>query len=169
MCKFHRNWTWATAVTMFCFVFSFLVVPWHMEFLGQGSDLSCSSSCSNTSSLTYCAGPGTESVSWSSRDSAEPVLPQWGLQQRIFGFFIFWLHLRHMEVPDPGTESEPWPMLQLWQCRIVSPLCWGSNLHLSNDQNHSRDDARFFFFFFFFCFLGAQPQRMGDPRLGGQY
>ena len=27
-------------VVLFCFVFSFLATPWHVEFLGQGSDLS---------------------------------------------------------------------------------------------------------------------------------
>lgn len=38
-----------------------------------------------------------------------------------FVFFSFlWLHLRHMEVPEPGVESELqlWPTPQSWQHRI---------------------------------------------------
>ena len=51
--------------------------PWHVEIPGQGSDLSCS--CGNTGSLTLCAGPGIEPVSWGSRDTADPRAPQWEL------------------------------------------------------------------------------------------
>ena len=44
------------------FFFSFLAAPQHMEFLGQGSNMSLSldqsHSCSNTRSLTYRARPG---------------------------------------------------------------------------------------------------------------
>ena len=36
-------------------------------------------------------------------------------------FFVLWLHLKHMEVPSPGTESEPQPqpVLQVWQCHCA--------------------------------------------------
>lgn len=45
-----------------------------MEFMGQGSDPSCS--CGNDRSLTYCAGPRTEPVSRSSHDATDPTVPQ---------------------------------------------------------------------------------------------
>jgi len=34
--------------------------------------------------------------------------------------FILWLYLQHMEISEPGIESEPQlrPRQQLWQCRI---------------------------------------------------
>ena len=52
---------------------------------------------------------------------------------------ILWPHPQHMEVPGPGTKSEPllWPTLQLWQCWILRPTVpgWGSNLHLSSDPS----------------------------------
>ena len=66
------------------FFFSFLVTLWHMEFLGQGSDLSHSydpsRSCGNAGSLIHCAGPETEPVSQCSQDDANPVVPQWELR-----------------------------------------------------------------------------------------
>ena len=36
--------------------------------------------------------------------------------------FIHWLHLHNMEIPRPGIESklQLWPMLQLWQCCILT-------------------------------------------------
>ena len=54
----------------FCFLrffwFLFLAIPWHMEFPGHGSDLSCS--CGNAGSLTHCAGLGIKPASQCSRD-----------------------------------------------------------------------------------------------------
>ena len=45
------------------FFFSFFAIPGHMEFLGRGSDPSCSfdlhQSCSNARFLTHCAGQGS--------------------------------------------------------------------------------------------------------------
>ena len=72
---------------LFCFVFlSFVAALKHMEFLGQGSDLSCSCSlchscnlrhsCSNARSLTHCAGLRIEPVPRSFRDTANPIAPQ---------------------------------------------------------------------------------------------
>ena len=67
----------------FFFFFFFLAAPWHMEFLGQGSDLShscdLSCSCSNAGSLTHCARPGIEPRSQHSQDAANPSAPQWEL------------------------------------------------------------------------------------------
>ena len=62
--------------------FFFLAASWHMEFPGWGSGLSCS--CSNTRSLTHCAGPVIEPVSQCSQDAANPIAPQWELQTLIF-------------------------------------------------------------------------------------
>ena len=49
-------------IAFFFFFFSFLAAQWHMEFPGQGSDLShscgLSCSCGNAGSLTHCAGQG---------------------------------------------------------------------------------------------------------------
>ena len=36
-----------------------------------------------------------------------------------FIFFLFWPYLQYMDVPRPGTESEP----QLRQHSILNPLC----------------------------------------------
>ena len=69
-----------SCVFLFCFSFSFLTTPQHMEFPGQGSDPSrgcnLSHSCSNTGSLTHCAGPGIKPVTQCSQDAADPVVPQ---------------------------------------------------------------------------------------------
>ena len=60
---------------------SFLASPWHMEFLGQGSDLSCSCDlscrCSNASSLTHYARLGIEPASQHSQDpTTDHFVPQ---------------------------------------------------------------------------------------------
>ena len=69
------------------FIYLFLAAPWHVEFPGQGSDLSCrcnlSCSCSNARSLIPCAGLGIEPVSQGSQDATNPDAPQWELQIRI--------------------------------------------------------------------------------------
>ena len=65
-----------------CFFFFFLAAPQHMEFLGQGSDPSCSFNlCCNAGSLSHCVEwRGVEPVSWYCRDAADPIMPQWELQ-----------------------------------------------------------------------------------------
>ena len=74
----------------FCFLsfLSFLATWWHMEFQGQGSDLSLSwdlhCSCGNTWSLTHCAGPGMEPAYQCCRHATDPIAPQWKLY-----FFVF--------------------------------------------------------------------------------
>ena len=81
---------------VFFFVFFFLFGPPHsnMEFLGQGPYLSCNCylcwSCSNTRSLTHCARLGIEPVSQCSRDPADPIVPQWELQNNwgLWWFFV---------------------------------------------------------------------------------
>ena len=71
------------------FFFPFLTTPWHMEFPGQGSDLSSSChlpwSCGNTGSLTLCAGLGIEPTSQCSRDAADPIV----LQQERLCMFLY--------------------------------------------------------------------------------
>ena len=64
----------------------FLASPWHMEFLGQGSDSSCDLSCRgrNAESFTRCARLGIEPASQCSQDATNPVAPQWELLQDIF-------------------------------------------------------------------------------------
>ena len=58
----------------------FLAAPWHVEFPGQGSDLShsCNScrSCSNAGSylLTHSEGPGIKPASWHCRNCPPPNL-----------------------------------------------------------------------------------------------
>ena len=64
----------------FFFFFLFLAAPWHLEFLGQGSDRSHSCDLShsggNARSLTHCARPGIKPVCQRSQDAADPVEPQ---------------------------------------------------------------------------------------------
>ena len=69
--------------------------PWHMKFLGQGSDpshsdnLSCS--CCNTGSLTPCARLGIEPAFQHSQDTADPVVPQWEIWgSDFFHSMCFW-------------------------------------------------------------------------------
>ena len=61
----------------FFFVF---VCPTAYEFLGQGSDPSCSHDLShshgNAGSLTHCARLGIEPASQCSQDTADPIVPQ---------------------------------------------------------------------------------------------
>ena len=70
------------------FVFFVLATPWHMEFPGQGSNLnhSCDlhcSCCDNPESLTQCLGPGVKPVSQFYREAANPIVPQWELQNGV--------------------------------------------------------------------------------------
>ena len=62
------------------FYFSFLAAPQHVEFPGQGSDLShsldLSCSCGNNGSLPNHARPGIEPASQHSQDAAHPTVPQ---------------------------------------------------------------------------------------------
>ena len=68
--------------------FSFLAKLQHMEFLGQGSDLSCS--CSDAGSLTHCARPGIQLISQQFQDTASPLAPQQELLSSVFFlFFVF--------------------------------------------------------------------------------
>ena len=64
----------------FVFCFLFLAAPWHMEFLGQGSDPShsCKPSCicDNSGSLTHCSGPGIEPMSQCPQNASNPIVTQ---------------------------------------------------------------------------------------------
>ena len=55
------------------FFFFFLTTSWHMEFPGQGSDLShsCNLHCSRGN-----ARLGIEPVFWCCRDATDPIAPQ---------------------------------------------------------------------------------------------
>ena len=72
------------------FIF-FLAALRHMEFPGQGSDLSCSCDlsciCSNARSLTHCAGPGIEPVSQSAPKMPAIPLCQSRNSHKFFFFF----------------------------------------------------------------------------------
>ena len=69
----------------------------YMEFLGQGSDPSCSCdlrhNCSNPGPLTHCAGPGVKPMPWHCRDTANPIASQWERQykflyEHVFSYFL---------------------------------------------------------------------------------
>ena len=71
----------------------FLATPGHMEFLGQGSELShsCNLSCSysNARSLTHYAWPGIKPASQGSQDAANLLAPE---RELPFSFsFLFFL------------------------------------------------------------------------------
>ena len=68
----------------------------HMEFLGQGSDLSCScnlyAAVAVPDPLTHCSRPGIEPVSWYCRDATNLLVPQWELLDCwVFVFFFVFL------------------------------------------------------------------------------
>ena len=80
-------------VHRFFLFFLFFGCPVVHEFPGQGSAPRCSCdllhSCGNVGSLTHCAGLGIEPASQLSRDTADPVAPQWELQVQDSCSFIF--------------------------------------------------------------------------------
>ena len=67
------------------FTLYFLATLQHTEFLGQGSDPSCSCnlshSCGNAGSLTHCARLEIEPVSQGSQDAVNPDGPQQELRE----------------------------------------------------------------------------------------
>ena len=107
----------------FCFVscfflFSFWLPRGHMEFQGQESnsshnfDISCS--CSNTGSLTHCAGPGFKPESQCSQDTAaDPTAPQQELPgSASFTAASVWAHstqVPRQSYPRQGRlDRSPW-------------------------------------------------------------
>ena len=74
------TWELQIRVVLFSFFFfSFLAALHHMEFLGQGSDLSCSCDLcrsGNAKSLTHRARLGIKPVSQCSGDVTDPTEPQ---------------------------------------------------------------------------------------------
>ena len=116
----------------FCFLFFSLAVPWHMEFLGQGSDLShgcnLSLSCNNAGSFNPLCRARDQtcrdaadlvlicpSLSWVTAVSADSPdffnhLFNWVFlfYDSFFFFFLFFLgpYRWHMEVPRLRAESE---------------------------------------------------------------
>ena len=67
--------------------FSFLATLWHMEFLGQGSDLSLSSnvrhSCGHVGSSTHCASLRIKLASQCFQNVIDPIVPQWELHSAL--------------------------------------------------------------------------------------
>ena len=85
-------YSWALTFFQFFFFLLFLAAPQHMEFPGQGSDLSrsynLSCSCGNAGSSSHCAGPGSNPCPSSSQDAAECILSQQKCQH--FSSLNFW-------------------------------------------------------------------------------
>ena len=86
------------------FFFFFLAAPQHMEFPGQGSELSCSFDlhcrCSHSGSLTHCAWLGIEPTSQRCRDTTDPaVLPQEPLSDAVL--------LKHPHPLQPAAGEQP--------------------------------------------------------------
>ena len=87
---------------------SFLAAPQHVEFLGQGADVSHSydlyQSCGTYGSLTHCAGQGIEPVSQRSRDATDPAAGT-----PVLGFLM--LQFRHLSIwgsnPLGGQREDP--------------------------------------------------------------
>ena len=77
-----------TDVLPFFFFSHFWPPLWHIELLGQGSDLNhirdLRLSCGNARSLTHCAGLGIEPMSQCCQDAANPIAPQWELRTYCF-------------------------------------------------------------------------------------
>ena len=71
-------------------------------------------------------------IKWSSQ-VALSLIGLLNLKKKLKIAFIFWPHLRHMEVLCPGIKSEwqLWPSPQLWQCQLLNPLCHSGNSIIS--------------------------------------
>ena len=56
-----------------------------------------------------------------------------------FGLVFLWLYPGHMQVPRPGTESQPQlqPTPQLWQCRTFNPLCQAEDPNCTSAVTHA--------------------------------
>ena len=66
----------------------------------------------NPGSLTHWAKPGIKPMSsW--------ILLRFLIRWATRGYFYFWLHLRHVDVPGPGIKPIPQqlPKLLWWQCQ----------------------------------------------------
>ena len=86
--KSISNWKMDVLFSVYLFVSFFFAALWHMEFLGQGSDVNhgcdLGHSCSNAGSLTCCVGLGIEPASQYFRDADDPVAPWQELQIRYY-------------------------------------------------------------------------------------
>jgi len=171
------------------FLFFSLFFPVAHGAPGQASDPNLghepSHSCSNTRSLTHCAGPDIEHASQHSQDTTNPIMPQ---QELPFCFYS----------PD-GPEGKrchagmayDWASAQVpcyWCITTISlggqippsaSICiWDFTSIDANWMGHPMSrfsNTFFFFFFFFFCFcfvlffaifFGPLLRHMEVPRLG---
>ena len=97
---------------------------------------SCESRFNLTSTLSLTQWDSETLCASNMRQYKVQRIASWGILAKLFKLnlffllFFFWLPLWHMEVPGPGTESEPelQPMLQLWQSQILNPR------HQAGDQ-----------------------------------
>ena len=82
-CLFDTCSTWSNASFFF-----FLATRQHIEFPGQGSDLSHSCNLCQAMAtwdhLTHCALLGIEPASWCCREATDPTAPTWKLQWWLF-------------------------------------------------------------------------------------
>ena len=114
-----------------------------MEFLGQGSDLSCSCnlrcSCSNAGSLTHCAWPEIQPTSQRSRVIADSVAPQRELLYHNLFFLVLFvfseLNPQQIEVPRLQVKLE----LQLLAHTIATTM---QELSCICDLHHSSRQPR---------------------------
>ena len=112
----------------------FLAVPQHMEFPGQGSDLSRGYNLrcrfSNARSLTLCAGPGTQPESQHSRDASDPIVPQQEFQFESY----FRSHTWRIFYALCLTLSDMWSSLGpclLLQMALLHSFWWLSSFPLN--------------------------------------
>ena len=112
------------------FFFSFLAALWHMEFPGQGSDLSrsCNYATAAATQDPHPIEPGQGSNQLQrccqSHCATVGTLGDMFLLLFFFLIFIFWLYLWHVDIPRPGIEPTPQqqPKPQHSQHWVLNPL-----------------------------------------------
>ena len=137
ICCFNKT-KWLHSRSFFSFLsfflFFFFGCPGHMEFPGQGpgirseSKLQLKPQLQQTRSSIHCTGPDPQS----SIGSCIPVLlkchrshcatagtPRFFFLSFLFSFVFLGPHLRHMEVPRPGVESQL--QLQAYSTATATP------------------------------------------------
>ena len=98
---------------LFIYLFFFLANLRHMDFLGQGSDPSCSCelslSCGNAGSLTHCDKMGIIPSSQHSQDTTNPNAPQ----RKLPNSFKKMFQLRLKIIYEYRTKSNCISIIQL--------------------------------------------------------
>ena len=111
-----------------------------MEFLGQGSDLSCScdlhSSCNNAGSSTHCDGMGINPASQCCRDAADPIVSQQKLQNQRFLNKKYGCKSQQEKKKIPTSSSTKRPMLlQMWFANHTPDERSVLGIHFKNSQD----------------------------------